>query len=162
VTPTIRWLAALVVPLLLVSACAGTSESIDAPVGSGSPGPTASTEFQLAQQRWTDLGPVSYRMTLTSSCGERMGLGVFRVTVTPRGIEVQPVDRWSDDTAVQTVPDLFDFITQASDNGAEVVDVDYDVELGYPKQIDVDYMVDAIDDEACYRVSDFEPLGLVD
>jgi hypothetical protein len=101
-------------------------------------------------------------MTLTSSCGERMGLGVFRVTVTPRGIEVQPVDRWSDDTAVQTVPDLFDFITQASDNGAEVVDVDYDVELGYPKQIDVDYMVDAIDDEACYRVSDFEPLGLVD
>jgi hypothetical protein len=45
---------------------------------------------------------------------------------------------------------------------SQVVDVDYDAELGYPKQIDVDYMVDAIDDEACYTVSDFEPLGLVD
>jgi hypothetical protein len=38
-----------------------------------------------------------------------------------------------------------------------VVDVAYDADLGYPQRIDVDYMVNAIDDEACYRVEDFTP-----
>jgi len=91
-----------------------------------------------------------------------MGLGIFRVTVTPEGTEVRPVGGGSDDTDIRTVPDLFAFINETTANGAEVVDVEYDTDLGYPRQIEVDHWVDAIDDEACYLVKDFEPLGLVD
>ena len=151
-------LAALVVPLLLVSACGTASESTGTGAPTGASRPPAATELEKAQQRWTDVGPVAYRMTLVSSCGERLGLGVFEVTVTPEEAKVQPVDGGSADTDIRTVPDLFTFIDETTVSGAEVVDVQYDVELGYPKQIEVDHWVDAIDDEACYQVKNFESL----
>ena len=157
-TPPGLLVAALLFPLLLASGCGGGAESTDAGEPSGERSPPASTDLQEARQRWADGGPVAYRLTLVSSCGERNGLGIFRVTVTPQGTEVEPADGGSSDTDIQTVPDLFTFIDETTVSGAEVVDVQYDVELGYPRQIDVDYMVDAIDDEACYLVKDFESL----
>ncbi|MCZ3387283.1 MAG: DUF6174 domain-containing protein [Actinomycetia bacterium] len=157
-----RLLPVLVVPILVLSACGANTEPTGTTSGAGEPESSVSTDLQQAVQRWASVGPVSYRMTLVSSCGERNGLGVFRVTVTPGGTSVEAVDRASDETDIKTIPDLFAFIDETAASGAEVVDVEYDTDLGYPQKIDVDYVVDAIDDEACYTVKDFEPLGLVD
>jgi hypothetical protein len=96
-------------------------------------------------------------MTLVSSCGERAGLGIFHVTVTPNRTISEPIRGTTDDTDIASVDDLFGFIEEATALKAEVVDVAYAADLGYPRRIDVDYMVNAIDDEACYRVEDFTP-----
>jgi hypothetical protein len=144
---------------LLVPAVAAAA-LILAGCGDGSPpkaeaSPSASTETESAQARWEERGPVEYEMTLVSSCGERAGLGTFHVTVTPDRTIAEPIRGTTDHTDIASVDDLFAFIEEATALKADVVDVAYDENLGYPRRIDVDYMVNAIDDEACYRVQDF-------
>ena len=69
------------------------------------------------------------------------------------------MDGGSFDTDIQTVPDLFTFIDDADrPAGPRSSTSRTTVDLGYPRQIEVDYTVDAIDDEACYPVKNFESL----
>jgi hypothetical protein len=127
--------------------------------GSSSPTtPRASGELDdidSAQQVWRDAKLQSYAFTVTSSCGERAGIGTYAVTVDPDGSHVQPDDPTSGPTAVRSIDDLFAQIQQAIDLHADRLDVSYDQSLGFPKQIDVDYHLNGIDDEECYRVSGF-------
>lgn len=145
---------ALLVPLVAAAALLLAACGEEPPLEIGA-SPSASTEGERAQLRWAERGPAEYQMTLISSCGERAGLGVFHVTVTPNRTRAEPIRGTTDDTEIASVDDLFAFIDEATALGAEVVDVTYDADLGYPRTIDVDSMVDAIDDEACYVVKDF-------
>lgn len=139
----------LVAVSLLLTAC-GT-QAPPAPVTQ----PAAPSALQDAQALWQDRGPAAYRMTLVGSCGERGGLGVYEVEVSPAGSRARPEHRWQGASTVVTVEDLFAFIDEAATAGADVVDVQYDPDLGYPTDIEIDQMTNAIDDEACYAVKDF-------
>ena len=141
--------------MLAVAACSST-------------GPTAS----LSPSSSSDVGqwhePTAYSFTLDSSCGERDLLGVFRVEVqSGMVVSVEGLDeagrryvtsRSSDGRIVGGVPTLAGLLDEARGaraDGADVVLVSYDPTDGYPVSIDIDWAAEAIDDEACYSISDF-------
>jgi hypothetical protein len=155
-----RQLAALVIAVALIAASGCSSEetsSVESPPSATNTASSPPTTLTQARELWADLGPSAYSLNLVSACGERSGLGTYKVTVTPEGTTAEGTTRWSFGTDVQTVPDLFEFIDDADSGGAQVVDVTYNSDLGYPETISVDYMVNAIDDEACYTVKGFVP-----
>ncbi|MFL6071694.1 MAG: DUF6174 domain-containing protein [Actinomycetes bacterium] len=122
---------------------------------SGTSAKNPQTAFDAAQAAWEESGPDAYSLHLVSSCGERAGLGEFAITVDADGATAKPLDKWSDQPRIASVPDLFDEIKAGLDGNAESVQVEYHPTLGYPQRIDIDYVRKAIDDEVCYRVSDF-------
>lgn len=134
--------------LSLTGAACGASEVPDTP--------DASTDVT-----WEE--PARYEFTLDSSCGERWLLGRFRVTVKDGEVaEVEGLDEQargvvSDERgreSVQTLAQLLDEAAVARQEGADVVEVEMSDD-GHPRRIDVDWDEDAIDDEACYVVSDY-------
>jgi hypothetical protein len=147
-TSRLALLPAVVLASLLIAACGDETATTGA---SAAP----STDLEQAEVLWAEEGPASYTMTLESSCGERSGLGIFEVSVTPGTAEARPVKGTHDESIVTTVEDLFAFVEESDALGAEVVDVTYDSVFGFPNSVEVDHRVDAIDDEACYRVEDF-------
>ncbi len=56
----------------------------------------------------------------------------------------------------QTIDELFDVIENARSK-ADELNVKYNEELGYPENIQIDYMKEAIDDEISYVVDNFRP-----
>ena len=146
-----RFAVAVAVTGLAATALAACTD--DASSGTSAKNPQ--TAFDAAQAAWNESGPNAYAFHLVSSCGERDGLGEFAVTVDADGARAKPLDKWSDKPRITSVPDLFDQIEAGLDGNAESVQVEYHPTLGYPERIDIDYMRDAIDDEVCYRVSDF-------
>lgn len=109
--------------------------------------------------------PASYTYTLTSSEGERALIGTFRVTVRD-GKVAEAVGL--DDSArrvvrqlpdqVPTLGELLDEAAQARQEGADTVEVEY-AQDGQPTRILLDREENAIDDEARYDISAFEPGG---
>ena len=55
----------------------------------------------------------------------------------------------------QTIEELFDVIENALEK-ADKLKVEYNQQLGYPQNIDIDYIKEAIDDEVTYKVENFE------
>ena len=114
--------------------------------------------------------PADYRFTVESSCGERSFIGVYRVTV--RGGEVVAArldDPVGGRTVVlpseelQWVPTLDDMLEEAQsaagDPEAGEVVVRSDPADGHPTSVRVDAVANAIDDESCYEVTDYQPGG---
>ncbi|GCB51281.1 hypothetical protein SNL152K_8637 [Streptomyces sp. NL15-2K] len=107
--------------------------------------------------------PASYAYTLASSEGERSLLGAFRVTVRD-GKVVNSVGL--DDSGrrvVQQVPgevptlaELLEQLDQARRDRADTVEAEYAAD-GHPMRIFLDWEKNAIDDEALYVISAYEP-----
>ncbi|MGH3360231.1 MAG: DUF6174 domain-containing protein [Nocardioidaceae bacterium] len=102
-----------------------------------------------------DPEPPSYAFTLNSSCGERAGLGVFRIRVEQhRPVEVRALGRWSDTAprpAAQTLDRLAELAVRMEGRADEVT-----VRLGSDGLVErlvIDRIENAIDDEECYAVS---------
>ncbi len=114
------------------------------------------TSSQLDRMRAAvgDL-PSAYSFDVSSTCGERNLLGDFRVTVVEGDVDrVQPL---GDSRLFGLEPDDFPTLAGlvALVEGAErdaVVEVELD-DGGLPRQVAIDHVPDAIDDEECYRVS---------
>ena len=107
--------------------------------------------------------PDRYEFTLDSSCGERWLLGRFRVRVQDGevadvdGLDEQARGVVSDERgreSVETLRGLLDQAEAARQEGADVVEVEMS-DGGHPRRIDIDWDEDAIDDEACYQLSDY-------
>lgn len=110
--------------------------------------------------------PDAYEFTLDSSCGERALIGEFRVVVEGGSVvEVEGLDesaramlenRSSDAVpdAVPTLSELLDQAADASEQGADAVEVQSNDD-GRPTEIDIDWDTNAIDDEACYEITDY-------
>lgn len=109
--------------------------------------------------------PAAYEYTLESSCGERNFLGRFHIVVRDdqvvnaegldeRGRELLEHPEYR--TLVPTLTDLLDEADQARADNADVVEVVRDDATGRPVRIDIDWLENATDDEACYEVSDYE------
>jgi hypothetical protein len=54
-----------------------------------------------------------------------------------------------------TIEDLFDEIQDAIDRDADNIDATYDESFGYPVQVFIDWIRNAIDDEMSFQVSDY-------
>jgi hypothetical protein len=107
--------------------------------------------------------PASYEYTVDSHCGERLLIGTFTMTVADG--KVTKVIR-KDGTLPETKPenfptlsDLLDEYSTARQNGADVAKLEVDPADGHPTKIDLDPMKNAIDDEACYLISNYTPRG---
>ena len=146
------WSAALLVMSLGVAPLAGC--------GADTQNRHTSSGFAVgAQTAWTE--PDHYAYTLLSTCGERNGLGVFRLWVHDGRVErAKALREWSDLSPLREMPtigDLVRFAAEAQDDGADEVRVTRAPD-GRPRWVSVDYMTNAIDDEVCYRVSDLTDL----
>lgn len=118
-----------------------------------------------ASAAWAADGSDDYAFTLTSSCGERLLVGSFRVTVTDGTVtDVVGVD----ETGVRIVGeghDLAGEIPTLDELQARVLDTDaddvteatFDPATGYPASVTFDPEPQAIDDEECYVVTDYAP-----
>ncbi|NUT31160.1 MAG: hypothetical protein HOV84_35455 [Streptomyces sp.] len=108
--------------------------------------------------------PDSYTYTLQSSAGERTLLGTFRITVRDGAVaEAVGLDesarRIVKDVpdAVPTIGELLDELEQARRDDADKAEARYAAD-GHPVRISVDWMENAIDDEALYVISAYEPV----
>ncbi|MGH8968965.1 MAG: DUF6174 domain-containing protein [Actinomycetes bacterium] len=124
---------------------------------------TARAQENRQPTRWQDTQPEDYSFTLDSDCGERSLIGRFAVTV--RAGEVTMVEGLDEpsrlmidqglSTEIPTISELLDELAQARRDGADRTDVVVDPSDGHPTRIDIDWKLDATDDEACYRISDY-------
>lgn len=110
--------------------------------------------------------PADYSFSVTSSCGERAFVGDYRVDVVggvvASGQHRDPADgRWKqveDLASLPTLGDMVDEVAQATDDpDAGDVTLETDPIDGHPTEISVDHLEDAIDDETCYVITDYEP-----
>jgi hypothetical protein len=136
--------------------CAGALSACDgSPVADDVPGRGVAQSTS-----WTE--PDHYAYTLSSSCGERGGLGTFRLWVRDGRVEhAKPLVRGSDLLPLGEMPTIGDVIRVAGEAQAGGAD---DVRFvrardGQPRLVSIDYLRDAMDDELCYRVSRLTVLG---
>ncbi|USQ76011.1 DUF6174 domain-containing protein [Ornithinimicrobium cryptoxanthini] len=103
------------------------------------------------------VAPPDYSFTAQSSCGERGFIGSFAVTVEGGEVtHVEPLgDSWEGVTPAMT-PTITAMLDEAREALAQggVVEVAVD-DAGVPSWISLDPMPNAIDDEACYAISDY-------
>jgi hypothetical protein len=118
-----------------------------------------------ASTAWAAAGSDDYAFTLTSSCGERLLLGTYRVTVTDGAIsDVVGVDETGvrivgegHDLAAE-IPTLSALQTRVLDTDADdVTEATFDPTTGYPASVTFDPNPQGIDDEECYVVTDYAP-----
>lgn len=135
------------------------SEEVSRASEARAPSSAASSEKIPAWQ-----APDHYGFDLVSSCGERSLLGDFRITVEDGAIShLEALDeqaqRIVDDPelreTVPTLSGLLDEARAAQDQGADVVEVTVDPADGHPTAINIDWQLNATDDEACYAVSNY-------
>ncbi|WAZ26046.1 DUF6174 domain-containing protein [Streptomyces cinnabarinus] len=107
--------------------------------------------------------PAAYTYTLESTMGERSLLGKFRITV--RNGEVTKAVGLDDSARrlvkrspdqVPTIGDLLAELHQAREENADKAEAEYAAD-GHPVKISLDWLEDAIDDEALYVITDYEP-----
>lgn len=121
------------------------------------------TEGAPVQHRTPWQEPVSYTYTLRSSEGERALLGTFRISVRD-GAVVKAVGlddsgrRVVDGTpdAVPTIGQLLGELEQARRDDADTAEAQYAAD-GHPVRILLDWEENAVDDEARYVISGYEP-----
>ena len=131
--------------------------------GDGPTGPD--DELHAARRRWEGARPAAYAFTFSRICF--CPTEITRPTVvTVRGGVVEslryvdggaPVDpRFA--SAFPTIDGLFDAIEAALARPPASFRATYDPARGYPVEVDVDPIRDAVDDEVGYRVRDWRAL----
>jgi hypothetical protein len=131
--------------------------------GCGDPGASNSSEASNIPS-WQ--APDAYEFTLDSSCGERSLIGKFRVVVENGSVvEAEGLDEsgralfeHGAEDDVPTLSKLLDQAATAEEEGADVVEVEATDE-GRPTAIDIDWDSNAIDDEACYRITAYSTMS---
>ncbi|WP_412062358.1 DUF6174 domain-containing protein [Rubrivirga sp. IMCC45206] len=154
-------IAAVLVPLAGCPAPAETTP-IEPPVLPGGPAAVRAPDLDAAMAKWeaADLG--AYTMTLRRMCfcPTPDYTGPFAVTV--RDGEVASVRLDGATVPAErgmSVEDLFELLEDAYDREAEVVEVSFDPDLGYPTAINIDYSSMMADEEIGYGVSDLKAAG---
>ena len=149
----LRWLVVLMSAVLpFLSACAG-------------PYSDAQKELRQNEQRWEAQKFDDYRYTLRILCFCPTEI-TDPVVVEVRGgvtvsltyaVDGRPATNDLFESA-NTIDELFDIIRDAISQKASKLTVEYDGAMGYPKQITIDPIETAIDEERAYTVSELTPL----
>lgn len=153
VPPAARARAVSQVALIAGMICAVAACGTETSATSAAPAPTRAT--------WQE--PASYTYTLQSSGGERGLLGTFRITVRDGAVaKAEGLDdsgrRVAEDIpdAMPTIGALLDELDRARRDDADAAEAEYAAD-GHPVRISLDWEENAIDDEAHYVISAYEP-----
>jgi hypothetical protein len=148
--------------LLLTAALAACASTPPSPDGDAAGGDTTRGALDAARARWDVAGLDDYRFTFGNSCFCPEDVrGPFAITVRDGAVaEVlfQGAAVAADPERHLTVDALFDRLEAAFDRGADLVQVTYDADLGYPVSAYVDYEAMATDEEDRFEVSALTPL----
>ena len=132
--------------------------------GDGTGPAFVASELALARARWDARGPSAYEMTLFRGCEclpEWSGPVVLLVR--DGAVESRVYTRTGEPVdsgyahLFPRVEGLFDYISNAAEQGAAKVEVTYHPSLGFPLSIYVDRHPRYVDDEINYVLSDFQP-----
>ncbi len=107
--------------------------------------------------------PSRYSFVLDSRCGERALIGRFAVTVEDGLVsDVQALDgdaeamlKWEGDGPVPTLGELIVEFDSARSRNADRTEISFDPADGHPILIEIDVSTTAIDDEACYTITEY-------
>ena len=113
------------------------------------------SQLDANRQKWQARGFRDYSVTMRILC---FCPETSPLNVTVLGDSVMSATRVSDGKPVDarqvpTINKLFDFIDRAITERAVTIDVTYDPELGYPRQIVYDKSLDFVDEEITYTVT---------
>ena len=126
----------------------------------------AKIESTSNRDKWTQANITHYRFQLTVGCfcafTQQMPLTIEVkdgkiVSMTNNAGEAVAADMLATFDQYDTVERLFDFVEKAQKDAAEVK-VDYDSTHGFPAQVSIDYIKNAMDDELSLSVTNFEAL----
>lgn len=155
--PSARSIALLAALSVCLAACSDENGSGAEPE-QAPPATVSSTGDSL---EWTE--PDDYTYVLESRCGERSLIGTFEVTVNEGA--VQDVSALDEDAEAMlehigpdpapTIGELVMRLRTATQDGADIVNLEVDSDDGYPSLIEIDHDTNSIDDEACYMITDF-------
>ncbi|MDP9185482.1 MAG: DUF6174 domain-containing protein [Actinomycetota bacterium] len=114
---------------------------------------------KVGAAKWYDSPRTDYHIALTRACFcDDAGTVSARVRGTlPTAAQVNGREIDLPTTTPLTVDDLFLIVFRAEATGAERLDVTYDDEWGYPKDIVIDGSSNTMDDELEIHVTSFEP-----
>jgi hypothetical protein len=120
----------------------------------------AAGELRENEQKWAahNISDYSYTLRIGCFCPQEITSPVVvevrnRTTVSVKYVDSgQPASNSSFDKA-NTVEDLFAIVRGAISQKADKLTVEYDPSLGYPTQISIDPIKDAVDEETAYTVS---------
>ena len=127
------------------------------------------SEFSQNQQKWEDANITHYRFDVNISC-----FCAFRdqmpLTIEVRDGQVVSLANVNGDQVLDTDPNyqffapyatldlLFSELDAALNGKADKVTVTYDETYGFPKDVTIDFVEEATDDELYLTVTNFEPL----
>ena len=138
---------------LILAACAGLAPQ--------------KSELEQNQQKWEDQNISHYRFNMNFSC-----FCIFRQD-SPLVVEVQDGQVVSMEYAngnqldangqeffaqYSTIDQIFEKLKAVSAGEADEVVVSYDPTYGFPQDVKIDYIKEAIDDEFSFTISDFAVL----
>jgi hypothetical protein len=111
--------------------------------------------------------PQSYVYIVDSRCGERLLIGRIRLWVGQgKVVRAEGMDEPGRGLATEaklanlpTLGQLLDEYDNARHSGADVATVAFDPGDGHPTKIDLDPKKNAVDDEACYVISEYAVLS---
>jgi hypothetical protein len=148
--------------IAVVAACASTSPPSEAPLTatrSPSAEPVATVAAPSPANGWIE--PAAYTFKLESACGERALIGIFRVTVEDHrtvafsGVDAAGIWFHGDPGSIPTLAAILAETADAKARNASRVDVTSDPLDGHPVDVSIDRIANGIDDESCYRISDY-------
>jgi len=118
-------------------------------------------ELGKARARWEAHGSQFYSFTFQRGCFCPPAITrPVRIEVWD-GVVVSAVDPDTGDPldppqeGFPTIDDLFDEIQESIDREADEIQATYDEDLGYPVNVFVDWIINAIDDEMSFHVTDY-------
>ena len=130
-------------------------------------GPIA--QFEQNHQKWQSAGIPHYRMSVSVLCfcpfSQDMPVrievedGAIISMLDVRGAEITRADpRFGFIEPYATIDQLFTILEAALKGAADDVSVTYDLDHGYPSEMNFDYIRNAVDDEMGIRVEAFDEL----
>lgn len=141
--------------------------------GNDDEGSGAESTYIAAKRQWDDRQIANYRYTVSierphpalcfSASDTYPGCGFYVVTVKDGTVESAERagngEMLNEDqlSTLATVEDLFAVISAAIERPAASIDVEYDLQYGYPRSIFIDNQNDISDDETLFHASDLAP-----
>ena len=160
----------LIVLAIALTACSGVATEIPTEIPTELPEDIpsgAAGDLENARQKWQEANVSHYRFNLNMVCfcafAENMPLVVEVQDGQVTSMEYQNGNE-IDTTSLEffqryeTIDKIFSELEKAAGGEADEVTVSFDDTYGFPEQIDIDFVKEAIDDELVMTISGFEVL----